>query len=306
MSAFDELFHRGLSLEKLRAFLEVARTESVTVAAKGEPSRRSLMSRQIGELEQTLGLELFTRRGKSLQITEAGRELALVTAAYFSEFEATVGRFRNSRESLRLGGGASVFEALLFPQQASLEQAFPGHVFEFVPTSTEYAVRKLHEGEIDLGVLRSGLHDTGLIEIPACSLSFCIVGRRDFDRKMDQWTLAEFFRRVPMVVIRGQGQWLGALQRLCDKLEVEPRWSHRVETFGHVRELLRSGASGGVLPVQMVHELDASQYLVVEDPALESLKRQLSVVYDTRAAKVRERLGAQAAQLAVLLRAESA
>lgn len=296
--SIDDLFHRGLSLEKLRAFLEVARSESVTAAAKGQPSRRSLMSRQIGELEQTLGIELFTRRGRTLQITEAGRELALITAAYFAEFETAVGKFLHAEETVRLGAGASVFEALLFPRLADLEQAFPRVVFEFVPTSTEDAVQKLHEGKIDLAILRSGLNASGLVEIPACSISFCLVGRRDFDSRMDEWTASEFFRRIPLTVIRGQGQWLDALQRLCEKLEVTPCWSHRVETFGHVRELLKSGAAGGILPKQLALELDSKTFAVIEDSTLEALSRNLSVMYDIRSGRVRDRLSTWASKLA--------
>ncbi len=296
-----DLFQRGLSLDKLRAFLDVARAESVTAAAKGQSSRRSLMSRQIGELERTLGIALFVRRGRSLQITEAGRELALITASYFAEFETTVGRFMDAQKTLRLGGGASVLEALLFPRLAVLEQAFPEHAFEFVPASTEDAVRKLHEGEIDLAILRAGLHASGMVETPACSMSFCLVGRRDFDSKMDGLPATEFFRRVPLTVIRGHGQWLDSLQRLCEKLEIHPRWGHRVETFGHVRELLRSGAPGGILPTHLADGLDPNVFVVVDDPLLEALSRRLSVVYDSRAGRVRDRLVVLASKLAEVL-----
>lgn len=300
--SIDDLFHRGLSLDKLRAFVEVVRSESVTAAAKGQPSRRSLMSRQIGELERTLGIELFTRKGKALHLTEAGRELALITAAWFTEFGTTVERFLTAQETLRLGAGASVFEALLFPRLAGLEQAFPGVRFEFVGASTAEAVQMLHQGKIDLAILRSGLSASGLVEIPACSISFRLVGRRDFDRGIGDWSVTEFLGRVPLTVIGGQGQWLEALRRLCDKLDVTPRWGHRVETFGHVRELLKAGAAGGLLPRALTEELDGSVYRVMGDPALATLDRRLSIVYDSRAGKVRDRLVMQASKLAEVLR----
>ena len=294
----NELFHRGLSLEKLRSFLEVARSESVTAAAKGQQSRRSLMSRQIGELEQTLGFDLFTRKGRAIEITEAGRELALLIASFLAEFESATNRAAKSKELLRIGAGASVFEALLFPRLVRLENAFPGVVFEFASSSTDHVIEGLRSGEIDLGILRSGLNAPGIAEIPCGLISFTLVGRRDFDSKLPRWSVSEFLNKVPIVTIRGDGRWVDALRRLCAVLEVQPRLSHRVETFGHVRDLIMAGAPGGVLPLPLTNGLDHSSFLVIQDDALSPLTRTLSVAFDSRAGRVRDRLETIAASVA--------
>lgn len=55
---FEHLFsERGLSLDRLKTLIEVARAGSIAAAARGDSARQSLYSRQIKELE-----EFFRRR----------------------------------------------------------------------------------------------------------------------------------------------------------------------------------------------------------------------------------------------------
>lgn len=298
----DELFLRGLNLEKLRSFLEVAKAGSVTKAAKGVQSRRSLMSRQIGELEKTLGFDLFVRTGRNIEINEAGRALALLTASFFAEFEGVAKRGSQSEALLKIGSGAAAFEALVFPNLLALEREFPGCIFEFCPSSTNEVIESLNAGKIDLGIVRLGMNYQGIGEIAAGHLPFVLVGRRDFDTKLPSWSAKSFLSRVPISIIRGEGQWVESFRRYCFDLEVEPRISHRVETFGHVRELLKAGAPGGILPASLAAELSPSHFATMEAETLAPLTRPLAVVYNIRAAKVRDHLESMARALAKVVR----
>ncbi len=297
----DELFQRGLNLEKLRSFLEVAQSGSVTKAARGGESRRSLMSRQIGELEKTLGFDLFRRNGRAIEITEAGRELALLTASFFAEFEEVARRGNKAETVLRIGAGASVFEALVFPRLHRLEKEFSGSNFEFLSLPTAQVIDDLHNGKIDIGIVRSNLNFPGIAEIPAGNIRFVLVGRRDFDTKLAGWPARTFLSRVPISIISGEGSWVESFRRLCLEMEITPRVTHRVQSFGHVRELLKASAPGGILPEQLAAELPVSQFAVIEDDALAPLARSLSVAFDSRAGRVRDRLEGMAAALAKVI-----
>ena len=73
---FEHLFsERGLSLDRLKTLIEVARAGSIAGAARGDSARQSLYSRQIKELEEFFGVELTRRRGKVLVLTRPGWEL---------------------------------------------------------------------------------------------------------------------------------------------------------------------------------------------------------------------------------------
>ena len=62
-----------IELERLRAFVTVARTQNVTRAAELLHVSQSPLSRQILALEDGLGVALFTRERKRLRLTRAGR-----------------------------------------------------------------------------------------------------------------------------------------------------------------------------------------------------------------------------------------
>lgn len=63
---FENLFSiGGLSIERLKSFIDVAERGSIARVADGDPSRQSLISRQIGELESFFGVELTKRKGKA-------------------------------------------------------------------------------------------------------------------------------------------------------------------------------------------------------------------------------------------------
>src|SRR5436190_19413828 len=77
---FDKLFtDRGLSLDRLRAFLKVAATGSIVKAANGDAVKQSQYSRQIREVEDFFRAKLIERHGKGIRLTAKGRELARIS-----------------------------------------------------------------------------------------------------------------------------------------------------------------------------------------------------------------------------------
>ena len=81
-------------MDRLANFCAVADEGSIAIVAKGDPSRQSLISRQIRELESFFGVELVRRKGRGLEITEAGRELAAIGRKNFKGLEDYSARCR--------------------------------------------------------------------------------------------------------------------------------------------------------------------------------------------------------------------
>src|SRR5204862_1321005 len=92
------------SLDLLPAFDAAARHLSFTKAAAERFLTQSAISRQIKALEDDLGVPLFRRRHRALELTDDGRRLAAAVSSALGMLRDTVGEIRapNRREVLSL------------------------------------------------------------------------------------------------------------------------------------------------------------------------------------------------------------
>ena len=85
--------HRWLpSLSALRAFEAAARHESAKQAAEELNVTATAISHQIRSLEESLGVALFLRKPRQLELTAQGRELQQTLETAFDSISATVDR----------------------------------------------------------------------------------------------------------------------------------------------------------------------------------------------------------------------
>jgi LysR family transcriptional regulator, benzoate and cis,cis-muconate-responsive activator of ben and cat genes len=90
-----------MELRHLRYFVAVAETENVTRAAARLNVSQPPLSRQIRDLEDELGIELFERSAKSLRLTDAGR-------VFYSEAQAVLLRATQAVQAVKaVAGGES-------------------------------------------------------------------------------------------------------------------------------------------------------------------------------------------------------
>ncbi|MDM0115558.1 LysR substrate-binding domain-containing protein [Variovorax sp. J22R133] len=81
-------------LELLRAFEAAARTLSFTLAAAELHLTQSAVSRQIQQLEESVGVLLFERRHRAIALTEAGRVLQRATVECIERLRDATARLR--------------------------------------------------------------------------------------------------------------------------------------------------------------------------------------------------------------------
>ena len=83
-------------LSALRAFEAAARHESAKRAAEELSVTATAISHQVRSLEESLGLALFVRKPRKLELTASGRELKEVLEGAFDSISAAVERLRSA------------------------------------------------------------------------------------------------------------------------------------------------------------------------------------------------------------------
>ncbi|MEV4191114.1 LysR family transcriptional regulator [Streptomyces toxytricini] len=149
----------------IRTFHEVVAAGSYSAAARALGYTQPAVTQQMKALERAAGTPLFTRVGRTMQLTEAGKSLArhaesilgTLTAAE-SQLKAYA-RLRTGR--VRLCGFPSANATLVPEALSSLAKDHPGIQVELLECEPPESLRRLERGECDitLAFTYPGLHE---------------------------------------------------------------------------------------------------------------------------------------------------
>ncbi|MGE7957072.1 LysR family transcriptional regulator [Pseudomonas sp. NPDC089530] len=149
-----------MEIRHFRYFLAVARQRNFTRAAEQLGIAPPTLSRQIQDMEQTLGTRLFLRQQREVSLTEAGAALVL-------EAEATVRQFEFAqRNAQRAGRGeighielgyvaSAVYSGLLQRQVQRFSQDCPDVSLNVRESPMATLPAAVADGRFDIGYIRS-------------------------------------------------------------------------------------------------------------------------------------------------------
>mgnify|MGYP001766510446 CR=1 FL=1 len=172
-----------LSLRQLEAFVQVADSGSFRRAAARLGQAQPVLSRLIGQAEQTLGARLFDRDTRRVEITPAGRELLPLAQRLLRDFDDTLGDFgafmagRSGRVSMVVLPSVSV--AWVPRAMAAFARTHPQVNFALAEAPADTLLALLEAGRADFGISvrpapQQRLHYRHLQDDP-----FVLVCRRD-------------------------------------------------------------------------------------------------------------------------------
>lgn len=139
-----------MDIQKLKYFLEIARTENISKAAKtlyvGQPS----LSIALKRLEEELNTILFERKGRSLRLSDEGKKI-LPLAAQIVELTTQMEQITSREEKKKISLVISE-ETSLHNFKDMFEQAFPAICIDFQFATAKQSFELLKNGKVDLVV----------------------------------------------------------------------------------------------------------------------------------------------------------
>ncbi len=152
-----------MELRQIRYFQCVARELSFTKAAKLLHIAQPPLSRQIKMLEEELGVAVFERLGRGIQLTEAGRYFLDQTEKMTSRLEETINATRRIGRSERMWFGIGFVPSTLYGHMPALirqlREMNDQAEISLVEMTTLQQFDALKSGRIDIGVGRILLKD---------------------------------------------------------------------------------------------------------------------------------------------------
>ena len=293
---FAELLQQGgLSLDRLQSFCLVAQAGGVTRAAKGDPARQSLFSRQIKELEEFFGTELIRRKARGIVLTDAGARLNNIArdcSAALTDFKSEC---RNQPVEVVIGTGESVIQWLLMPRLDKIREHLPNVRLKFLNLPTDEAVRRLADGAIDFAIVR---RDAVARPVQARCLGYTryslfvpvalAAGHGDW---------AKLLNTLPLATLEGEGSFRGRLAQAAKKVGVELNIQIECSSFPLAARAVAKGSVGAILPTIAVTDLPPAVAAQVHLTFLKSFDREMCLAVNPRILRIRPILNQAAAAI---------
>jgi DNA-binding transcriptional LysR family regulator len=203
-----------LDWNQLKAFLETAETGSLSAAARKLGLTQPTLSRQVAAIEQSMGVTLFERVGKTMALTHTG--LDLLEHARAMGVAADALRLAATGRSEALGGVVSVSASdavaayLLPPLVRQLREQEPGIAIEVISSN---ALSDLLRREADIAIRHVKPEQPDLIARLIRETSANFYASEDWVKIHGHPRTAKDATQLPFVGSDRSGQYLAYLRQ---------------------------------------------------------------------------------------------
>lgn len=244
--------HMKFDLADLRAFLAVADLGSFRAAAEALHLSQSAASRRVDKLEEALGVELFSRTTRRVELTTIGRTFVHRARGVINDLESALVGIADFAD--RISGEVSV---ACVPSAVSY--FLPGVIERFHQLHPRIRVRLIDEsssalllavanGEADLGLTYIGTQEPDIEFEPLLEDLFVVACPKEHPlakRKRVSWAELAPYDHVSLA--HGSGNRFLIDQALA-QVEHKPEWFCEVRHVPALVSLVEAGLGIGVVP----------------------------------------------------------
>jgi DNA-binding transcriptional LysR family regulator len=250
-----------MELRHLRTIVAVARHRSFTKAAEELHLAQSAISQQIRRLETELGIEVFRRTSRSVEVTEEGK----LVLAHAHKVLAEMDDFHNQLEeltgllrgSVRIGGTWPFGPYDLFAVLADFRAQHPGVAVHMIEDTQEEMLAMVRADELDCAF--ASVDPDAIGEDFAATLlwedEFVFVTAVDHPMALNPQITFEQLASEDLITHRENSSLRRRLEATLGRHGLEPRIGFICTEMSAVRALASQGLGVAVLP-RTVAELD--------------------------------------------------
>lgn len=272
-----------MDIRHLEYFCEVARQRSFTKAAEALHITQPTISKMIKTLEDELGVPLFSRAAKQIELTDAGK-------AVYSQAQHVISAFQNltselsdvmniKKGTIRIGlppiASSSIFPRVI----GEFNKIYPNIELELLEVGSKVVERGIEDGSLDIGVVCSLPERADSFELFACIKDplMVIVHPEHRLASRDQVDFADL-KDEAFVLYRNDFSLHDHIVARCIKSGFQPRIVCGSSQRDFMTEAVAAGLGIALLPRKICQELDSSRIkaLHLAEPAV---YLQLAVIW---------------------------
>src|ERR1700743_2494666 len=232
------------------------------------------LSRQIKELEDELGVLLFTRKNKRVSLTDAGAYFKAEVDAIFARLEESKSIVQQIHKSesgeLKIGYISSVYQSHLADVLIAMRDVFPYIKTSLFEMPTLPQVKALEQGSLDVGVLRAPIHSDQLKVHSLFFDPFVVVVPVAKGRVKHQEKLAAYLKGSPFIFFSRDfaPHYNDKLIEICARMGFKPDIVHEANNAHSILQLVEAGLGVSILPYSLKQQYS---YLKVSFVELENI-----------------------------------
>lgn len=272
-------------IDELQIFAVIVEQSSMNKAAAILNISQPALSRRLAKLEQDIGVELFKRVGKRLELTRVGRftyEYAAQIRLLHRQYLQTVSEFmETSRTTMTIGASLTTLQTTLPDLIQTITSAYPEIEIKAVTGKTHEIVSLVREHKADIGVVATSIDDSTLHCTPLFDDHLLLVHPRN------QMTISkgelgiEDLNGMPMILF-SKGTWYRILtDELFEKYHLAPDVRMEIDSFEAILRLMHTCRAATLLPKSYLRQqlLLDNELTIVSIKELEETKRTTSLIH---------------------------
>ncbi len=250
-----------MELRQLYYFVKVARKQHMTHAAEELHVAQSAVSRQIHQLEEELGVQLFVqKKGRNLQLTSVGKLFLSRVEAIIADLDRAVNEiheFLNPEAGeVRIGFPHSLGISLLPTVVADFRKTHPNVKFKLRQSTFNSLIRDVVNGEIDLAFISPfpERHEQVTGELLITEELFAILPSAHRLAGQESIRL-EQLKEEPFVMFSEAYSLRAIVLEACAEAGFRPMIGFEGEETDTIRGLVAAGMGVGLLPEMALTEI---------------------------------------------------
>ncbi len=266
-----------VNLDLYRVFYTVAKCGSLTKAAEELYISQPAVSQSIKQLENQLGVSLFNRTHRGMELSAQGGKLIFkeVESALKLLYEAEnrIGEMKASATGMiRIGATDTIFKYFLADTIVDYHEHFPSVKIELLADFTPDTIEKLKANRCDVAFVNLPVEidaELKLDEGGARLNDIFIVGEKFIELSQGVIPL-EKLKEYPLVLMNENTASRKALTNFFDSIGVELNSSIEVGSWDLMKKLVARGMGVGIIPREYAQKAlqEESLFEVQTDPVL--------------------------------------
>ena len=267
------------NLSQYKIFYEVAKAGNISRAAKELYISQPAISKAIGKLEDSLGLSLFTRSSRGVQLTAEGEILYQHTRDAFEALERGEQELRRIQEfdigHLRIGVSTTLCKYVLLPYLKTFIDQYPHMKVTIESQSTGQTLDRLEQQKLDLGLVAEPAPRKDLAFIPVLDIQVVFVSTKNYleNLYLREGKDTDVFNTGNIMLLDESNMTRRHVNEYLSESGIYPRQILEVSTMDLLIEFAKIGLGIGCVIRELVQkELDSG--LLVELPLKPPIPRR--------------------------------